>query len=72
MKIAGMRAPRLRAPPGHDGADYRFLMGKLIRRGGAPSGAAASIAIGDMRVSTPIVILKGLDFQKEILFSTVR
>jgi len=41
-----------------------FVIRKLIRRGGAPSGAAASIAIGGMGVSTPIIISERIQLSK--------
>jgi hypothetical protein len=57
--------PRIRASSRHGGA-VRFSFNRsgkkisekstvLIRRGGAPSGAAGSIIIGGMGVSTPII-----------------
>jgi hypothetical protein len=39
----------------------------LIRRGGAPPGAAAHIIIGGMGVSTPIILSERFDFHR-ILF----
>ncbi len=46
--------PRLRALSGHGGASA--VLSFLIRRGGAPSGAAAFIAMGSTKVTTLITI----------------
>jgi hypothetical protein len=52
------RAPRIRPPPGLGGAVCVFFQKylSLIRRGGAPAGAAAYIIIGGIGVSTPIIL----------------
>jgi hypothetical protein len=45
--IIFMRAPRFRPPKGHGGKFRCFSeISLLIRRGGAPSGVAATIIIG--------------------------
>jgi len=46
MKIAGMKAPRFRAPPGHGGAVRWFpeCSRLLTCRGGVPTGAAVFVA----------------------------
>jgi len=61
------RDPLLRAPSGHSGAvrHFHLCFQSLIRRGGAPPGAAATFAGGGMGVSTPIIILKRSDFQRK-------
>jgi hypothetical protein len=43
----------LRGTAGHFGVFFNYQ--SLIRRGGAPSGAAATIITGGMGVSTPII-----------------
>jgi len=47
--------PRLRAPHGARRGKCGLLF--LIRRGGAPSGAAAFIARGGMGASAPIITI---------------
>jgi hypothetical protein len=61
------RAFRVRAPPGHGGAVRCFFLKyqSLIRRGGAPPWAAATVIIGGMGVSTPLFSLKEADFQRK-------
>jgi len=51
----GERDPHHRAPLGHIGAFRRFHLCflSLIRRGGAPSGAAGSFARGGREVLNP-------------------
>jgi hypothetical protein len=41
---------------------FSILFNRLIRRGGAPSGAAGFIATGGMGVSTPIIIAENYNF----------
>jgi len=64
------RVPSFRSPPGYGGIVRCFLIYfKLqIRRGGAPSGAAAYIVIGGMGVSTPIVMSERIRCSSEIIY----
>jgi hypothetical protein len=66
MKIADMRAPRLRAPRGARRGSPVFFRNIIPDPpGGHPVGAAATIVIGSMGISNPVFSLNLFDFHKK-------
>ena len=65
--IPNTKDPRLMTSLKHGGQEVFFTFQSTIRRGGAPSRAAAYIVTNGQRGNNPRIISEYYDFQREML-----